>query len=148
MSLLPANATARRREEEIRVRERLALMERKLDEVILKGFSGTEAAKAPPPSPAVQDLALAIGQDRILLPLAVIVSRTLNDEGDEVATAISVDHLSFTIEEAVRLGVLALDGRLNRSRLTTLLNATRPGWRPLYAASGPTQPVSQPERNP
>jgi hypothetical protein len=137
MSLLPANPAARRREEEIRVRERLALMERKLDEVILKGFSGTEAAKAPPPSPAVQDLALAIGQDRILLPLAVIVSRTLNDEGDEVATAIRVGHLTFTIEEAVSLGVLTLDGRLNRPRLTTLLDATRPGWRPLYAARGP-----------
>ena len=57
-----------------------------------------------------------------------------------MAIGFTVQHLHFTIREAFDLGVLALDGRLNRSRLTTLLNATRPGWRPLYAASGPPQP--------
>jgi hypothetical protein len=143
VSLLPANPAARRREEEIRVRERLALMERKLDEVILKGFSGTEAAKAPPPSPAVQDLALAIGQDRILLPPAVIISRTLNDEGDEVATTIRVGHLTFAIEEAVRLGVLTLEGRFSHYRAGVLPHSTpEPGaWvRPNREAEIPGRP--------
>jgi hypothetical protein len=58
------------------------------------------AAKPSSPPTAIQVLALAIGQDQILLPPAVIVSRTLNDEGDEIATAIRVGRLSFTIEEA------------------------------------------------
>ena len=57
-----------------------------------------------------------------------------------MAIGFTVQHLHFTIREAFDLVVLALDGRLNRSRLTTLLNATRPRWRPLYAASGPPQP--------
>jgi hypothetical protein len=131
----PANPAARKAEEAVRERarqdaiDRICAMEAKLDSTL-------DIKKEASPSP-VQDLALAIGQDRILLPLAVIVSRTLNDEGDEVATAIRVGHLTFTIEEAVSLGVLTLDGRLNRPRLTTLLDATRPGWRPLYAARGP-----------
>ena len=135
MSLLPANPAARKAEEAVRERarqdaiDRICAMEAKLDSTL-------DIKKEASPSP-VQDLALAIGQDRILLPLAVIVSRTLNDEGDEVATAIRVGHLTFTIEEAVSLGVLTLNGRLNRPRLTTLLDATRPGWRPLYAARGP-----------
>ena len=86
-------------------------MERKLDAVI--------AGSAP-----IQDLALAIGQDRILLPLAVIVSRTLNDEGDEVATAIRVGRLTFTLEEAVRLGVLTPEGRFSHYRAAVLLHST------------------------
>jgi hypothetical protein len=139
MSLLPANATARRREEEIRIRERLAAMERKLDGVILNGGAQPGGAKAPPPTPldaAIAHLARRLGSDETLLPGACVIERRLEGD-DEVAIGFTVQHLHFTIREAFDLGVLALDGRLNRSRLTTLLNATRPGWRPLYAASGP-----------
>ena len=148
---LPANATARRREEEIRIRERLAAMERKLDrsltdsalhdDVILNGGG----AKAPPPTPtpldaAIDRLARRLGSDEVFLPGACVIERRLEGD-DEVAIGFTVQHLHFTIREAFDLGVLTLDGRLNRSRLTTLLDATRPGWRPLYAASGPTRSV-------
>ena len=135
----PANPAARKAEEAVRERarqdaiDRICAMEAKLDSTL-------DIKKEASPSP-VQDLALAIGQDRILLPTAVLINRRLNDDGEEEATSIRVGHLTFTVQEAVSLGVLTLDGRLNRSRLTTLLNATRPGWRPLYAASGPTRSV-------
>jgi hypothetical protein len=140
VSLLPSNPASRRAEEAARERQRtealdrIALMERKLDTAIM----GSNA-----PSPAIQDLALAIGQDRLLLPLAVTISRTLNDEGEEVATAIRVGHLTFTIEEAVRLGVLTPEGRFSHYRAGVLLHSTpEPGtWvRPNQGASIPGRP--------
>jgi hypothetical protein len=138
---LPASPAARRREEEVRIRQRLeamdriAAMERTLDTAIME----MEVASAPSPTPAtpldaaIDRLARRLGSDEVFLPGACVIERRLEGD-DEVAIGFTVQHLHFTIEEAVRLGVLALDGRLNRSRLGTLLNATRPGWRPLYAA--------------
>jgi hypothetical protein len=147
---LPASPTARRAEEMVRARQRMealdrvALMERKLDAVILNGGAQPGGTQAPPPPATPLDatidrLARRLGSDEALLPGACVIERRLEGD-DEVAIGFTVQHLHFTIREAFDLGVLALDGRLNRSRLTTLLNATRPGWRPLYAASGPTQP--------
>ena len=77
-------------------------------------MGGASASPNSPPSPEspaspVRNLAVAIGQDRIPLPPAVIISRTFSEEGGEpveMATAITFDRLTFTIEEAVRLGVL------------------------------------------
>ncbi len=149
MSLLPASASARRAEEAIRERartetlDRFASIERKLDDV-LTGLGAASAAPTPKtPDPAIRDLALAIGQDRILLPPAVIVSRTLNDEGDEVATAIRVGRLTFTLVEAVRLGVLSPEGRFSHYRAGVLLHSTpEPGaWvRPNREAEIPGRP--------
>jgi hypothetical protein len=50
-------------------------------------------------------LALDIGQDRILLPTAVTISRTFTEEGEEIATHISFGRVALTIAEAVRVGV-------------------------------------------
>jgi hypothetical protein len=155
---LPASPTARRAEEMVRARQRmealdrLAAMERKLDsalrdDVILNGGAQPGGAKAPPPpatplSTALDRLARRLGSDEALLPGACVIERRLEGD-DEVAIGFTVQHLHFTIREAFDLGVLTLDGRLNRSRLTTLLNATRPGWRPLYAATN-TYPLNHP----
>ena len=112
-----------------------------------RGFCGSQLSALPvsPESPAspVRNLALAIGQDRILLPPAVIISRTFSEEGGEpveMATAITFDRLTFTIEEAVRLGVLTPDGRFDHARASVLLHATpAPGsWvRPWQAGAMP-----------
>jgi hypothetical protein len=62
--------------------DRLASIERKLDGVL---NSGTGVASATS-NPAIRDLALAIGQDRVLLPLSVIISRRFTVDGEEIAT--------------------------------------------------------------
>src|ERR1700722_6859049 len=91
---LPASPAARRREEEVRIRQRLEAMDSKLDACL--GTIGGEqpgGGQAPPPPPAVPDLGLALGQDPIFLPAAVLINRRLNDDGEEEATSIRVDHL-------------------------------------------------------
>jgi hypothetical protein len=141
---LPASPAARRREEEVRIRQRLEAMDSKLD-ACLGTIGGAQpgGAKAPPPSPAVQDLARAIGQDRIFLPTAVLINRRLNDDGEEEATSIRVGHLTFTVQEAVNLGVLTLEGRFSHYRAGVLLHSTpEPGaWaRPHWEAEIPGRP--------
>lgn len=59
------------------------------------------------------------------------------------AAVIRVGRLTFTIEEAVRLGVLTLDGRFSHYRAEVLLHSTpEPGaWvRPHQAAAAPGRP--------
>ena len=147
---LPASPAARRREEEVRIRQRLEAMDSKLDACL--GTIGGAQAPPPPATPvdssssdastalAIDRLARRLGSDEVFLPGACVIERRLEGD-DEVAIGFTVQHLHFTIREAFDLGVLTLDGRLNRPRLSGLLNATRPGWRPLYAASGPTRSV-------
>ena len=147
---LPASPAARRREEEVRIRQRLEAMDSKLDACL--GTIGGAQPSPPPATPldssssddstalAIDRLARRLGSDEVFLPGACVIERRLEGD-DEVAIGFTVQHLHFTIREAFDLGVLTLDGRLNRPRLSGLLNATRPGWRPLYAASGPTRSV-------
>jgi hypothetical protein len=122
---LPASPAARKAEEVVRERarqdaiDRIRAMEAERDAAAKSAGRHAEKLLSP-----VQDLALAIGQDRILLPAGVIVSRVLTEDGDEIATAIRVGRLTFTIEEAVRLGVLSPDGRFSHSRVTALLHST------------------------
>jgi hypothetical protein len=159
MALLPASPAARKAEEAIRERARTEAFDRgyahgkAYGNALLRQEAGSNAPSpaglargqdpAIQPRSGAQDLALAIGQDQILLPPVVIVSRTLNDEGAEVATAIRVGRLTFTIEEAVRLGVLTPDGRFSHYRAGVLLHSTpEPGaWvRPSREAEIPGRP--------
>jgi hypothetical protein len=134
MSLLPANPTARRREEEIRERARAEAFERGYAHGRAYGTTRLQHGEAlvasplPSPSPPTRSLALDIGQDRILLPPAVTVSRTLVDQG-EIATHISFGHVTLTIEEALHEGVIDLAGRYSHFRAGAVLHS-RPqsGW--------------------
>jgi hypothetical protein len=141
-----ANPTVQRREERL-LRERLAAMDAKVD-VLVKGW----AKQAPPTplaaaaqSPEVTALARDIGQDRILLPGAVIINRAWADDGSDemIATSITFDRLTFTINEARRLGILESDGRFNHFRASTISHCTpRPGelMRPHHMAACPGRP--------
>jgi hypothetical protein len=155
--ILPATKTTRHAEESARERARIQAYDqgyaqgRSYADAIMMSKGGASASPNSPPSPVspespaspVRNLALAIGQDRILLPPAVIISRTFSEEGGEpveMATAITFDRLTFTIEEAVRLGVLTPDGRFDHTRASVLLHATpAPGsWvRPWQAGAMP-----------
>jgi hypothetical protein len=145
MSLLPASASARRAEEAVRERarteaiDRIGAMERKLDGVIMGGAQASPTPPTPKAPDPIRDLALAIGQDRVPLPLSVIISRRFTVDGEEIATAIQVGHLTFELGEAVRLGLLSLDGRYNHFRAGELLHANPPpGWsHPLHEATRP-----------
>jgi hypothetical protein len=146
MSLLPANPTARRREEEIRERARAEAFERGYARGCAYGTARLGGAQASPtpkaPDPAIRKLALDIGSDRVLLPTAVIISRTLVDEG-EIATHISFGSVTLTIEEAVREGVLDLAGRFDHYRAGAILHShPQPGaWvRPMADAARPARP--------
>jgi hypothetical protein len=141
MSVLPANPTARRRELELRSRARAEAFERGYAHGSAYGttrLGGAASAASTTPTvevavaatsdPAIRSIALEIGQDRTLLPPAVIISRTLVDEG-EIATHISYGHVTLTLDEAVHEGVLDLTGRFSHDRAGVLLhNNPRPGW--------------------
>jgi hypothetical protein len=144
MSLLPASASARRAEEAVRERARAEAFDRGYAHGSAYGttrLGGAASAASTTPTvevavadtsdPAIRSPALDIGQDRILLPPAVTISRTFTsvadatEEGEEIATHISFGHVTLTIEDAVREGVLDLAGRFNHYRSTALLHATR-----------------------
>jgi hypothetical protein len=153
MTLLPASPTARRREEELRERARAEAFERGYAHghayaqamgVAARPSSPSSRATPPPaPAPAIRKLALDIGQDRTLLPEAVTISRTFIDEGEEIATHISFGHVTLTIEEAVREGVLDLAGRFDHYRAGAILHShPQPGaWvHPMADAARPARP--------
>lgn len=121
MSMLPATPTARRREEEARERARTEALD------TMENRGGAQASPSPtPPSPApgpAHSLALAIGQDRIYLPPAVSITRTLTEEGEEMATHIGFMHVTLSVEEAVSEGVLELNGRFHHDRAQAVLRA-------------------------
>jgi hypothetical protein len=131
--------------EERMVRQWVIEQDKKL-EAHLHKEGATQAAPTSTTDPAqleraqaIEALARAIGEDRILLPTAVTVHRILDDQG-EIATSISFGHLQFTIAEAVPLGVLDLAGRFSHHRAGVLLHSMpQPGaWvRPNGAASVP-----------
>jgi hypothetical protein len=141
---LPASPAARRKEIELRTRS----IENRLD--MLTSVSVEMGGAQASPTPAVVDprittLARAIGQDKILLPTAVIINRAwANDGSDEmIATSITFDRLTFTISEAFRLGILTPDGRFNHFRASTISHFTpRPGelMRPHHFAALPGRP--------
>jgi hypothetical protein len=150
MSLLPANATARRREEEIRVRERLALMERKLDEVILKGFSGTEAAKAPS-TPALAEIEVSAEDVEFVgeilasydsIPVGHVLSWTSRRDGPPIVTAVSLAGLGgLSIADCIRTGILTNGGTFRREAyqraLSERIGACREWIHPMSPDSKP-----------
>ena len=76
----------------------------------------------------------------------MLINRRLNDDGEEEATSIRVGHLTFTVQEAVSLGVLSPDGRFSHYRAGVLLHSTpEPGaWvRPNREAEIPGRPRAQ-----
>jgi len=97
MSLLPADPVKRRAEEQARERARTDAFERGYAQgrafatAIMEMRGGAALAASPTPSlPShIRSLALDIGQDRILLPKAVTISRAFTEGGDEIATHIS-----------------------------------------------------------
>jgi hypothetical protein len=145
--LLPASPAAARRELEIRERARAEAFERGYARGCAYGIARlggaasaasttptVEVAVAATPDPAIRTLALDIGQDRLLLPTAVTISRTFTsvadatEEGEEIATHISFGHVTLTIEEALHEGVLDLAGRFSHYRAGVILhNNPQPG---------------------
>jgi hypothetical protein len=115
--LLPASPAAARRELEVRERAGAESYDRGHTDA-RPGSSRPLTPTAPnarpagSADPAIRTLARKIGTDSILLPTSVRITRTMDDEG-ELATHIGFDHLTFSIEDALRLNVLSLDGRFN-----------------------------------
>jgi hypothetical protein len=126
---LPGGARARAKEIEARrcrAYEQGLVQGRTYGDLML-GNSKVEEAKAPPTP--IQKLARDLGQDKLLLPQAVLIGRRFNDEGEEEATTISFQHLTFSIEDAVLHGVLTLAGHFSHRRAAALLRANpAPGW--------------------
>lgn len=83
--------------------------------------------------------ARSLADETILLWEGWTINRTLDDEG-EVATGITYDWLTLSIEDALELGVIDLQGRTDRYKLGLLMQGgTMPGeWiRPHQTASRP-----------
>jgi hypothetical protein len=162
---LPASPTARRREEALLVQARLERIDAQLNHALVMSFGGASAPPTPPTPPqgspmAAQDpeaqrittLARDIGQDKILLPEAITINRAWaeDDSGSDemIATSITFEHpgaprLTFTIKEALRLGILTPDGRFDHYRASAISHCMpRPGeiMRPHHLAAVPGRP--------
>jgi hypothetical protein len=141
--MMPSDPAAHKRELEAR-----RAQQQDADMRAFHGAGGAQASptpKAPANTPA-RSLALDIGRDRILLPTAVTISRTFTEEGEEIATHISFGgRVTLTIAEAVREGVLDLDGRFSHYRAGIVLHRNpEPGSWVHPMGHSATQPAAGP----
>jgi hypothetical protein len=151
---LPASPAARRREEEVRIRQRLEAMDSKLD-ACLGTIGGAQPGGAKPPSPALPEPTAEdvefVGEvlysyDRI--PVGHVLSFGTRRDGPPLVTSLSVAGLGgFSIAEAIRVGLLTTGGSFVRSAYERLL-AERPGnsGRWLHPSGNAANPVFEPLR--
>ena len=141
---LPANPTRRRAEEAHLIRARMEAIDAKLDLALRE-----VAAKAPPAPPqgsptAAQDprittLARAMGDELYHFPTGAIPSLTFDDEGEIVATGLTLEGRFWSIQDIVALGLINDRGAWLWSRYSAITHALPPVsndyLRPHYAAT-------------
>ena len=130
---LPASPAARRREEEVRIRQRLEAMDSKLD-ACLGTIGGAQpgGAKAPPPVAAEFDARDVAEVASLLFDGCVrfggvphSISRVVPPRDPPTCDAVVFPMLGrFTVEECIRSGLISATGRFNREVHSKMMAAS------------------------
>jgi hypothetical protein len=134
---LPASPAARRREEEVRIRQRLEAMDSKLD-ACLGTIGGAQpgGAQAPPPVAAVAAVefdARDVAEVASLLFDGCVrfggvphsISRVVPPRDPPTCDAVVFPMLGrFTVEECIRSGLISATGRFNREVHSKMMAAS------------------------
>jgi hypothetical protein len=131
-----ANPTVQRREERL-LRERLAMMEAKIDVVVREAVK--LAPPAPPQSPAVAALARAMADPDYHFPTGSTVSLDWDDDEELIATGLTIENRFWSVEDIVKLGLINERGAWLWHRYSAIAMALPPVsadyLRPHYAAT-------------
>jgi hypothetical protein len=103
--ILSANPAVRRREEALLERARMDAIDAKLDTLVNMG--GAQASPTPPVvDPRITTLARAMGQKDYHLPTGAIASLTFDDDGEIIATGLTLEGRFWSISDIVKLGLI------------------------------------------
>jgi hypothetical protein len=133
---LPANPTARRREERLLMQARLAAIDAKMDVLV------REVVKAPPAQPQdpqVTTLAKAMGDPDYHFPTGSTVHLDWDDNEELIATGLTIEGRFWSISDIVKLGLINERGAWLWSRYSAitmvLTPVTNDHLRPCYPAT-------------
>lgn len=120
------NVTRQRKEERL-LRERLQDMEAKLDRALAMEKKEV-AAKPPSPSqdPRITALARAMGDKDYHLPSGSIANLTFDDNGEVIATGLTIEGRFWSIEDIIRFGLINERGAWLWSKYSAIAAALQP----------------------
>jgi hypothetical protein len=131
--ILSANMTVRRREERLLARARMEAIDAKLDRLV------EAVTPTPPQDPRVTTLARAMGHVDYHLPTGAIASLTFDDNGEIVATGLTIEGRFWSISDIVKLGLINKRWAWLWSRYSAITHVLPPVnadyLRPHYAAT-------------
>jgi hypothetical protein len=136
--ILSANPAVRRREEALLERARMDAIDAKLDTLVTMG--GAQASPTPPVvDPRITTLARAMGHRDYQLPTGAIASLTFDDDGEIIATGLTIEGRFWSISDIVKLQLIDHRGAWLWHRYSAIAMALPPVnndyLRPHYAAT-------------
>jgi hypothetical protein len=105
---LPGGAASRRKE----IRNRLAALEAKVDQVVEGVCKGSPYIPPPPPPDPLNSLKRRIASDEVRLP--GILHCAIDAEGEIIAEALQYGGFNFTIEQLIEFKIMDAKGSLFR----------------------------------
>jgi hypothetical protein len=120
MSILSANPTVRRREEAILVRARMDRIDSKLDRLV------EVVTPTPPQDPRVTTLARAMGDPLYHFPSGSRVNLTCDEDGEIIATGLTIEGRFWSISDIVNLGLINERGAWLWHRYSVISHALPP----------------------
>jgi hypothetical protein len=133
MSVLSSNPTVIRREERILARARMERIDAQLDRLV------EVVTPTPPQDPRVTTLARAMGHVDYHLPTGSTASLTFDDDGEIIATGLTIEGRFWSISDIVKLGLINERGAWLWSRYSAITHVLPPVnadyLRPHYAAT-------------
>jgi hypothetical protein len=131
--ILSANPAVRRREEALLTRARMDAIDAKLDRLV------EVVTPTPPQDPRVTTLARAMGHVDYHLPTGSIASLTFDDDGEIIATGLTIEGRFWSISDIVKLGLINERGAWLWSRYSAITHVLPPvtndHLRPCYPAT-------------
>jgi hypothetical protein len=134
--ILSANPAVRKREEALLTRARMDRIDSQLNYLL---GEAAQAPPTPPQDPRVTTLARAMGHKDYHLPTGAIASLTFDDDGEIIATGLTLEGRFWSISDIVKLGLINERGAWLWSRYSAITYVLPPVnadyLRPHYAAT-------------
>jgi hypothetical protein len=132
-AIISANPTVQRREERLLDRARMDRIDSQLDRLV------EVVTPTPPQDPRVTTLARAMGHKDYHLPTGSIASLSFDDDGEIIATGLTMEGRFWSILDIVKLGLINERGAWLWSRYSAITHVLPPvtndHLRPCYPAT-------------
>jgi hypothetical protein len=127
MAIHSATPSVQRREERL-LRERLAAMDGKVDQLVreVAKLAPPAPPQRPPQDPQVAALAKAMADPDYHLPTGAVPSLTFDDDDEIIATGLTLEGRFWSIDSIVKLGLINERGAWLWSRYSAISHALPP----------------------